>query len=314
MKRVHFLIQVLISVSCLVIAWIIVKPEAVLKAWTHAEPIPLFLVFALMPAAVLGRAWRWWYILRQKHVMISLMTMWRVTFIGMALNLILPGSMGDVARSYYGWRSAGNKEVMLSSAIVDKVIALFTLCILGAVCAVLIDSISLALISLFFAIPLMFILLLPQFVPWQLAVILCRKVLKKDLLIDQLRAAFKLDFRTTLVCIIISLAGWFFTNAMYYFACLSFTNNVSFGYVFAVAPLINLVRIIPVSICGLGPADLLILFLFGLTGMDESTSLMASMTINAALIALPGMIGTILMTFKVRRIRMTDIQFADRNA
>ena len=314
MKRTYFLIQVLISISCLVIAGIIVRPAAIAKAWGHAEPIAMLMVFLLMPIAVLSRAWRWWYILRQKHIMIPLMTMWRVTFIGMALNLILPGSMGDVARSYYGWRSAGNKEAMLASALVDNVIALFTLCLLGALCAGLIGSIPLVLLSTLLALPLMLLLLLPKFMPWWIVVHLCRKLLKRDLHIERLQATFKLEHRTLLVCIAISFVGWLVTNAMYYFACLAFTRNISFGYVYAVAPLINLVRIVPISISGLGPADLLILFLFGLTGMDESTSLMASMTINVALIALPGLIGTILMTVKHRKIQRTDFQAVEGTA
>jgi len=306
MKRTYFIIQVLISISCLVIVGIIVKPAEIIKTWGQAEPIALFIVFALMPFAVLSRAWRWWYILRQKHIMIPLMTMWRVTFIGMALNLILPGSMGDVARSYYGWRSAGNKEAMLASALVDKVIALFTLCLLGAFCAGLIGSIPLVLLSTLLALPLALLLLLPKFMPWWLVVFLCRKLLKRNLNIERLQTTFKLEHRTLLVCIVISLIGWLLTNAMYYFACLAFTHDVSFGYVYAVAPLINLIRIVPISISGLGPADLLILFLFGLTGMNESTSLMASMTINVALIALPGLIGAVLMTIQHRRIEKTN--------
>ncbi len=311
MKRTYFIIQVLISISCLVIIGIIVKPAETIKTWRQAEPIALFVVFALMPFAVLSRAWRWWYILRQKHIMIPLMTMWRVTFIGMALNLILPGSMGDVARSYYGWRSAGNKEAMLASALLDKVIALFTLCLLGAFCAWLIGSVPLVLLSTLLALPLTLLLLLPKFMPWWLVVFLCRKLLKRDFQVERLQATFKLERRTLLICIIISLIGWLFTNAMYYFACLAFTRSISFGYVYAVAPLINLIRIVPISISGLGPADLLILFLFGLTGLDESTSLMASMTINVALIALPGLIGAILMTVQHRKIEKNDLHVVE---
>jgi len=294
-----------------VIIGIIVKPAETIKTWRQAEPIALFVVFALMPFAVLSRAWRWWYILRQKHIMIPLMTMWRVTFIGMALNLILPGSMGDVARSYYGWRSAGNKEAMLASALLDKVIALFTLCLLGAFCAWLIGSVPLVLLSTLLALPLTLLLLLPKFMPWWLVVFLCRKLLKRDFQVERLQATFKLERRTLLICIIISLIGWLFTNAMYYFACLAFTRSISFGYVYAVAPLINLIRIVPISISGLGPADLLILFLFGLTGLDESTSLMASMTINVALIALPGLIGAILMTVQHRKIEKNDLHVVE---
>jgi uncharacterized membrane protein YbhN (UPF0104 family) len=82
---------------------------------------------------------------------------------------------------------------------------------------------------------------------------------------------------------------------MYFYACIAFSPNVNAWYVFATAPLINIVRAIPITISGLGSADALIIYLFADMGMAQSEALAASLIINIFLIALPGLIGAVLI-------------------
>jgi len=217
--------------------------------------------------------------------------MWRVTYIGMALNLILPGGGGDIARSYYGWRSAGNKEAMLASAVADKLVALLTLCLMGAVCAIPFGSLPLFLVSIGFSVTLGLVLFLPEVVPWGALSWLVRRALRKEMSLERLHSAFHMDAKLLGACVLISLLGWVFTNLMYYFACVMLGCKVAVWYVFAIAPLVNLMRVVPITIAGLGSADLLIISLLGAVGVDETSATMVSMTINIALIALPGVIG-----------------------
>ena len=90
------------------------------------------IIAIVMVPAVLARAWRWYYILTRGGVRVSLLPITRATFVGMALNLFLPASAGDLVRSYYGWQRYGHKEAMLASTISDKVVALLSLFILGS--------------------------------------------------------------------------------------------------------------------------------------------------------------------------------------
>ena len=110
MKKGRLLLQVGISVACLAAVFMMVRPGALWDACARASFPALVGVVLLMPPAVFTRAWRWRFILGRKNVDVPIITMYRVTFIGMALNLFLPAGLGDVARSYYGWQAQGNKE------------------------------------------------------------------------------------------------------------------------------------------------------------------------------------------------------------
>jgi hypothetical protein len=93
----------------------------------------------------------------------------------------------------------------------------------------------------------------------------------------------------------ISLLGWAATNLMYFYSWKAFTENVPILYSFAVAPLINLMRMVPITISGIGSTDIFIVFLFRAVGMQDSDALVGSMVINVVLILIPGVIGSIFL-------------------
>jgi len=222
MKRAWFLVEVLISAACLFIAVRMIDPVAAFEAVRQARPLAVIIALLLMPLAVLCRAWRWWYILRRKHVLVPFRTILRVTYIGMALCLMLPGGAGDVVRSYYAWRSAGDKEAMLASAIVDKVVALFALCVLGSVCALAMGLTGLFLATLAFTTPLAGLLLFPRLVPWGWAAFVFRRVFRRKMDTARLASVFRMNLRTLLNCVLISLLAWAATNMIHYAACMAF--------------------------------------------------------------------------------------------
>jgi uncharacterized protein (TIRG00374 family) len=297
MKKLKYIAQFAISSLCLIVLFRIIEPNQIKIALRNAEISSLVIVFVLVAPAIFVRAWRWHYILKRKNIYVSLATMYRITFIGSALNLFLPGGAGDVARSYYGWQSLGHKEAMLASAFSDKVVALFSLCILGFVCALNIRADEMAWVSALLAIPLGLLLYGRWRYPWVIVSRLFRRFLKREFDADKLIDIFHMDERTLGVTVLVSLIGWIITNATYYYACLTFSKNADLWYISAIAPLINLMRIVPVTVSGLGSADALIVVLFNTMGVLQSESLAASMTSNLALIALPGLIGASLLLF-----------------
>ena len=296
-NKLQYFFQLVISIFCFIVLVRIVQFEAILESFRQAVLAPLVIVFLTMFPTVFVRAWRWQFILKKKGVVVPVNIMYRVTFIGMALNLFLPAGVGDVARSYYGWQSQGHKEVMLASAIADKAVALFTLCILGIVCGLKIGAYQIVWMTMALIVPLGLLLFVPWRLPWNLMSKLFTLIFKKNLNIDNLLSTFRMDFGTLLGCFVISLIGWGFTNTMYYYACRAFSANADAWYIFSVAPLINLIRVIPITISGLGTADALIVYLFSSMNVNKSEAMAASMIINLFLIALPGFIGVVLIFF-----------------
>ncbi len=293
MKKAQFAIQIAVSVSCLVALAVMIHPAELWIVLMGASPVALIVTFLLMPLAILARALRWRYILASKSVFVRVTSMSRTVFIASALNLFLPASLGDLASSYYGWRAYGNKEAMLASAMADKMTGLFTLCLLGIGCAFAINKWQLALVTITFTIPLAVVVLFPGILPWHWASTIFLRLLRRELSVDLLHRTSRLSPKIVGGAVAISIIGWCITNLMYYSACRAFASNVSMVYVFAAAPLINLMRMLPITVSGLGSADLLIVFLFGLAGVSSTDALATSMAVNMSLIILPGLIGLV---------------------
>lgn len=294
-KYLLSLVQVVVSVLCLALALSFVRRGILDQVWASADLLMLLLAFLSMPPAILSRAYRWWYILRAGGVDVPMATMGKATFVGMALNVMLPGGIGDVARSYYGWAFAGNKEAMLASAVVDKIVGLFTLCVLGAICSLLAGFHRLFAVSTILGLPLFVVLVVPKVIPWRWFCHLLGKVLQRHFSSEELARTCRLDCCTFGGTVMISLIGWVFTIAIYYCACRAFTPDVSLAYICATAPLINFARAVPVAVSGLGSVDLLFIALLGKVGITESVSMMASLVVDMSVVVLPALIGAILL-------------------
>jgi uncharacterized protein (TIRG00374 family) len=228
-----------------------------------------------MLPAVLTRAWRWHYILTRRGIQVSPISITHATFIGMALNLFLPASAGDVVRSYYSWQRHGHKEAMLASTLTDKVVALLSLFMLGAVGGFLCGDTKLALLATIFMLPMSFILLVPVRRLWKIFSVVVKRTLKKELNADLLLSSFHMTLPTFFGALVISILGWMITNLMYFFAVRSVGAHIEMGYIFATAPLINILRMLPISISGLGSADVLMVQLFSAVGIEKQLTLAA---------------------------------------
>lgn len=294
-KYIKLIVQVVVS-SALIIGCIrMVSLKAVHEALLKANPRMLIIVLLLLPPAILTRAWRWWYIIVRKEGYVPFWPVCKATLIGHAYNIFLPASLGDFVRSYYGWRELGNKEVMLASSIVDKVVALFSLCLIGFISSAAIGTQKLMMITGILTLSLSVLLFLPQIIPWKWGTYFFERLFRKTFSVERLAETFRLDPGTLLGSIGISLLGWAATNLMYFYSWKAFTENVPIWYSFAVAPLINLMRMLPITISGIGSTDIFIVFLFRVVGMQDSDALVGSMVINVVLILIPGIIGSIFL-------------------
>lgn len=294
-SRTRFLIQALGSLVCFWWLFKIISPEAFVDSLKGSSYSSIGLIAVIMIPAVLARAWRWYYLLIRKGIHVSMTSITSATFMGMALNLFLPASAGDVVRSYYSWQRYGNKEAMLASSLADKGVALFSLFILGALGGFFCGDTRLALLATVLLIPTGFILIVPVPWVWKIFAILVRRTLRKDFNVDLLQKSFHMDFSTFCGAMIISLVGWMITNLMYYLAVQSVGSHIGIGFTLAIAPLINILRMLPVSISGLGSADALMVRLLSDVGIEEHLTMAASMIVNLTLIVLPGAIGGVLM-------------------
>jgi len=101
---------------------------------------------------------------------------------------------------------------------------------------------------------------------------------------------FRMDTRTFLGTVALSLVGWLVTNMMYYLTWLAFSDHVSVLMAFAVAPILNVARMLPITISGIGSVELLSASLLG-SAVGRSEAVMGAVAVNLALVVAPGLIG-----------------------
>jgi glycosyltransferase 2 family protein len=306
-SRSRFLIQVAGSIACFWWLFRMVSPELLVDSLKKSSYAAVALISVIMVPAVLARAWRWYYLLIRRGIPVSLASITNATFIGMALNLFLPASAGDVVRSYYGWQRYGHKEEMLATSLSDKVLALFSLFLLGAIGGFFSGDTKLALLAAALTVPAGVILLVPVRWLWKILAVLVKRVLKKDLDVELLLRSFHMSLPTFFGALMISIVGWMITNLMYFLAVWAVGARMGMGFTFAIAPLINILRMLPISISGLGSADALMVQLLGSVGIEKHLTLAASMIVNFTLIVLPGAIGAVLMLINVRSLNKANL-------
>ncbi len=277
-----------------------ISPELLVDSLARSSFLLVALVTVIMVPAVLARAWRWYFLLVRRGIPVSLTSITNATFIGMALNLFLPASAGDVVRSYYGWQQYGHKEEMLATSLSDKVLALFSLFLLGAVGGIVCGDTKLAFLAAVLAVPTGIILLVPVRWLWKMLALIVKRTLNRNLDVELLEQSFHMSLSTFFGALLISILGWLITNLMYFLAVLAVGARIGMGFTFAIAPLINILRMLPVSISGLGSADALMVQLLEGVGIEKHVTLAASMIVNLTLIVLPGAVGAVLMLINVR--------------
>ena len=261
------------------------------QALKQANLFYVLLVLVTVPIAFLPRVYRWGLIINQRDRHVSLLNLYLLTLVGVSLNFLLPASLGDVAKSYYGYKQSGLKEEMLSSTLVDKFIALFSVFFLGSIAALAYGLKIYAGLSMFLCVMFAILSFAPHFLPWRWLERIPFKAFHKFLNIQRLQDACTLDTRTKVSAVMLSLVGWFITYVAFYFLCLAFSVDLPFIYVFAIAPTIVLARIFPLTLSGLGTQEMVVVLLFDEIGVNSANALLVSMSFTVVTSVVPALAG-----------------------
>lgn len=240
------------------------------------------------------RAYRLQTILNHNEKRIRLKDAYIVTLIGIALNILVPATLGDIARSYYGYKIYGIKEEMLSTTLIDKIFALCSLFLLGTISGYITKHYLLGLVSLGAAIVTFIPLTIPNIIPWNIVNTILRQF-KKSLETDKLLATFNLPYTQKAFIIIISLAGWLATCVYFYILCSAFPVTVNLGYIIVIMPIITIVRLFPFTVNALGPTEVAVAYFFNLIGINPTLAVLISLSSNIIASIIPGILGFIII-------------------
>lgn len=252
-------------------------------------------VLVLIPLNLLLRAWRLMVILNKEEKLISIKDSFYLNLAGITLNLFMPASSGDIAKSYYGYKWHGIKEEMLSANIFDKFMALFGVFFIGTLTALVLNLYALSIFSAFLSLFLALIFFYPNKMPWALINKLISKIIKVELDENKLASSFTVSHRIKLTTFLISILASLLMFSQFYFLCLSFNINISFLYVLAIAPLLNLALLFPFTLNGLGSGEAMAIYLLSLINISPTMSILVSLVSQLVNAVIPGLFGFLII-------------------
>jgi uncharacterized protein (TIRG00374 family) len=134
--------------------------------------------------------------------------------------------------------------------------------------------------------------------PWGTLNRLLSKILKINLDEDKLSSSFdvpnKIKTKTLIISIFASLLMYF----QFYLLCLSFSVYIGFFYVLAVAPLLNLALLFPLTLNGLGSGEAMAIYLFSLINISPTMSILVSLVSQIVNAVIPGLFGFLIILKK----------------
>jgi len=268
--------------------------------WTSVKNVnSLFLIaLAIIPFSILLRVWRWMIIINQNEKLISLKNAFSLTLVGIALNIFLPASSGEIAKSYYGYKWHGIKEEMLSSTIVDKMIALLALFMIGSVAAYSLQINWLAIFSMFMTTTLLFVVFYPRIIPWSVFNRFLGLFTNIQLDEKKLDYSFTLSHKIKIITLVISIFAWLVSYIQFFVVCHSFNLDISFIYILAIASLLNLSVLFPFTLNGIGSGEIMTVYLFSLIGIPPTLSILISLLYFQLFTIIPGLFGLIIIMKK----------------
>ena len=220
-------IKLIISVLIILFLFKFINFNLLLNSLKHVNSLFL-VVLALIPVNILLRAWRLMTILNKDKKIISLKDSFFLNLVGITLNLFLPASSGDIAKSYYGYKWHGVKEEMLSSNIFDKFMALFAVFVVGCVAATFLKFYLISFFALIISLLFVLMFFYPRLMPWNIVNKILGTFIKITLDEEKLTQSFNVSNKIKFKTLSISLIGCFLSYFQLYLLCLSFSVKIMF--------------------------------------------------------------------------------------
>jgi glycosyltransferase 2 family protein len=309
------LAQVAIGVGAL--ALVVMKADArgLADALKNTRVIYLPIAVAGSFAVTWLMAYRWGTILAAKGFRFRTARLFIYYLIGIFFTSFVPGGgvSGDIARLIYVDREVRDKARVLSTLVYERLIGVFTLLLIGLVATVITRShvqtdpmiyVSEAVLAILFA---AIVILMSGYVSSRLArvirtigqrfkVVRIAEAAARTLeAVTELRSDWKLLMRTAMISVLIRIV-WTFGC---YVVVRAMGLALDLFTLFAFISLVDLVRLMPISVGGLGVREWAVVVLFASVGITRDQALAFSILAFAP-IYLNAIAGGIVYVFRAR--------------
>lgn len=304
-NKINLIIKYLISLLILAVIFFQIKFENLLKIEINFDLKLYLMIFFTLFSSLMLRALRWHYLMRNVNTRLSIGFSIKLLLTGTALNLIVPAGMGDVLKSYFGYKWSNIKERILAVSIADKLIAIGGLFFISLFIFFYLNEKWIIIPGIFCLIPLSLLILLRSkgFVSF-IEYLYKKSRIEKYLKISFIELIKNSDFSVfkIFVSVIISILAWYFT---YYILFLSFKCldvNISFFQVLIYAPVITIVRLFPFTLNGIGSDEAAIIYVYSRYIDSSEQILVAAFIYRIISLIIPALAGTLIIIFNKKEI------------
>ena len=246
---------------------------------------------AMMPVALTVRGVRLNELLAASGAAIGVRHATAITFIGTSLNVLLPSNLGDVAKSYYAYRHNLPKEVALSAVVIDKAFGMTGAMLVGLIAAMVEGLWAAAALAGLLVVGLAVLIFIPRLIPWRLLAWAFNKTLGRTFRHEDALAASRFPIGTKLAAIGLSLLACGLAYGQYYMVCQALALPVPMTFVLVAAPLMDLVKAVPMTANGLGTREAVAVVMLQRIGVSSGDALLSSLIFTAVSLWAPALVG-----------------------
>ena len=266
----------------------------------------LAICICIMLGSTAPRIIRWRSLMNQGDgENISILLSSKLTFVGLALNLVTPASMGDILKSYYGYKWTGLKERMISVSIFDKIMAFFSLGLLSFLAFCITRNGHYMISSLFCVLPFIVVKsewLRNVFIKNTVLYSLNKRTIRLNL--ESLFNNLKFSNEVIISSIFFSVLAWLIDFYLLY-NCFRLLNlKTPLTSVIFDGVVLKIGKLFPFTLSGMGTDEVLTVYLFSNSETENGVILAASLFYRFIMMILPALIGAVIMLLDTTNKRM----------
>jgi len=278
----------------------------ILREISNADSKFLLIAFFFTFVFLTTQTLKWFVIARAQKTKIPFTEAFKINLISYFYGFITPSSLGVIVRAeYLKEYNNGNLGKGIGNFTLDKIFDLCSLVFFAGVFSFIFSKI-IAINYLFYLI-IIFIILISSLVVFS-DKDRSKKILRifyKKLIPEKTKRKLKQGFhsfydrmpkkRNFILFFFFNVLNWLSFYTIFYFLGLSLEINTSYFYFLAILPITTLIGHIPITINGLGTREAVMIWLFGLIGVESAK--VFSMSIIGILIVgiIPSVIGSFLI-------------------
>jgi uncharacterized protein (TIRG00374 family) len=279
------------------------------QAWQHFQQLSWpFVLLAILFYTLLQwlSCWRWQVVLKAQGYRVSMARLMRSYFVGMWLNIFLPGSLGgDMYRVYQVRQVTQDAEAALVSVFLERftgLAALSAMAVIGLPPAFQLIG-RWDIIALFFGVVgalvgAVLLIVSPRLLkladPWLLRLHL-GSIAVRLAKIQQMLTAFAQDRQALMLSMGLSFILQLGIVYYHFLVARQLSLEVSFLVLLVFIPIVVVITLLPISVGGMGLKEGLWIYLLGRVGLGNEEALLLSLTMTGLswLLSVPG--GIILL-------------------